>query len=62
MGSMKNCIITCFMTGIFKKILVSLLNVGERYIGHEKRMRWVISFYTVLVAVLEGKRPQSFVY
>lgn len=62
MGSMKNCIITCFMTGIFKKILVRLLNVGERYISREMRMRGVINFYTVLVAVLEGKRPQSFVY
>ena len=50
------------MTGIFKKILVRLLNVGERYISREMRMRGVINFYTVLVAVLEGKRPQSFVY
>jgi len=46
----------------FSKILVRLLNREERYIVHAKRTRGVINFYTVLVAIPEGKRPQNFVY
>jgi hypothetical protein len=46
----------------FLKILIRLLNRGERDIGHAKRTRGVINFYKVLVAIPEGKRPQSFVY
>jgi hypothetical protein len=46
----------------FSKILARLLNGGERYIGHANRTRGLINIYTVLVAIPEGKRPQSFVY
>ena len=46
----------------FSKILVRLLNGGERYIGHAKRTRGVINFYRFFIAMPEGKRSHIFVY